>query len=98
MGSFDTFLVRCPDCTSVMEFQTKARHGHGGEFEYFAADQTIDFTVPVTFVVPGWMREDLSGDEQTCAPCGRRVKLDAELRPMRMLNRGRKFDLEASSS
>jgi hypothetical protein len=96
MSSFDTYLILCPSCGAQLEFQTKARYGYGGKFEYFTTDPTIQrpvhSTAVVTFGVPEWVRADLVNDERTCRPCGRRVKLDAELKPLRMLNRGRKTD------
>jgi hypothetical protein len=99
MGTYDTLLVRCPDCRELLEFQTKARYGHGGEFEYFATDETITEPPHSTAKVSrsalsAWMAEDLEGAELTCRPCGRRVKLELQIRlvPVRMLNRGRKFD------
>lgn len=83
MATYDTFLTRCPDCGETMEFQSKARYGSGGDFEYFRlAELTRD--------VPDWLRHDLTGAELTCHPCGRRVRLDENLEPQRMLHRGRK--------
>lgn len=52
MGTFDSLLVNCPDCGNRMEFQSKARTGHGGNFEIFEATSA-----------PDWLRFDLVGDE-----------------------------------
>ena len=97
MGTFDSFLAPCPDCGSPLEFQTKARYdGTGGDFAYFAIDLNIapsPFHRTILYGIPLWLAEDLIGDEQTCHPCGRRVKLNGSLQPERMLDRGRKDDL-----
>jgi hypothetical protein len=95
MGRYDSYLTRCPDCGAQIEFQTKAGDG-GGQWEYYSADTSIvnpeHSTASVRHEVPEWMRADLEDDELTCRACGRRVKLDAQMVPQRMLNRGRKFD------
>lgn len=79
MGSFDLFVVACPDCGAMIEFQTKARTGWSGEYERFDASSAPELLLP-----------EMVGAEQTCGPCGRRVKLNEQLQPERMLNRGRK--------
>lgn len=79
MGSFDLFVVACPDCGAMIEIQTKARTGWSGEYERFDAS-----------TAPEWLLPEMVGAEQTCRPCGRRVKLNEQLQPERMLNRGRK--------
>jgi NMD protein affecting ribosome stability and mRNA decay len=62
MGMFDSVYVRCPDCGTSIEFQSKSG-------DCICASYTLD-DVP-SDVVCG-----LHGDSEMCPECGREVELE----------------------
>jgi len=67
MGLYDSVVVECPNCTTEIEFQSKA-----GEC---LLDKFDEQTVPATVAC------DIAGEQEECPKCGTRLEAFLLIKP-----------------